>query len=556
MDAEAHLLTGRRLGGRYLVGARIGAGGMGAVYEAVQEDLRRRVAVKVLREDLAAAPAVVERFRREALAAAGLGHPHIVQVTDFHAATAADPAFLVMELLAGRSLHAAVRESFPPRIAPERLARIALQVLGALDAAHAAGIIHRDIKPDNVFLCDTDIGADLVKVLDFGIAKLHDDEMEEALPLTRAGTVLGTPSFMAPEQARGDRDVDARADIYGVGGCLFFAAAGRPPILVDGSRDFRVIAAAPTTPLGEIRADLDPAFCRIVDRALKKSRDVRFGSAAAMREALETWLKGEPVPELPPTVPTLREGEPLIAADARETPRLVTETSRRAPVQAPPAAQEPRETTLAAASSTMASPGTGKPSPTPPRRGRPVGIVLAAAGLLAAVVLGPRLLAGSESPRPADVERPLRTEPSVAPTPLVSVVVSAPAVPVPVPPTPSVLASAPARVAASAIASGAKGFGAFDERGVGASLVQTAEAAKLACSRLAGPRTQTFLVRFGHTGEVVQVTPTSHEALSPSQTCIEQQLRGVHILPWVGSSTGVTAASVTLQPLPGNGAFD
>src|SRR4051812_43286390 len=101
MDAEAPLLTGRLLAQRYLVGRRIGAGGMGAVYEAVQEDLRRRVAVKVLREDLAVTPAFVERFRREALAAAGLGHPHIVQVTDFHAATATDPAFLVMELLAG-----------------------------------------------------------------------------------------------------------------------------------------------------------------------------------------------------------------------------------------------------------------------------------------------------------------------------------------------------------------------------------------------------------------------------------------------------------------------
>jgi hypothetical protein len=165
---HASLPAGTVLGGRYRIVRLLGAGGMGSVYEAVQVDLGRRVAVKVLHstED----PTYLERFRREALAAAGLGQPNIVMVTDFQSPPG-EPPFLVMELLTGESLaHAIARAGTLP---PARVVTIAAQVLAALEAAHAKNIIHRDIKPDNVFLTQTPAAVDFVKLLDFGIAKLE-----------------------------------------------------------------------------------------------------------------------------------------------------------------------------------------------------------------------------------------------------------------------------------------------------------------------------------------------------------------------------------------------
>ena len=217
-------LSGTLLGGRYRLRSLLGRGGMGSVYAAVQEDLGRSVAVKILDPLLACDPGQLERFRREALASAALGHPNIVQVTDFSAPTNTQPPFLVMELLAGQSLGQLLdRESV---VAPQRIAFIASQLLSALGAAHAAGIVHRDIKPDNVFLVSTSAFHDLVKVLDFGIAKLATEE--GGARLTGTGAMLGTPAYMAPEQARG-AVVDHRADLYAVGATMYQALAGRLP---------------------------------------------------------------------------------------------------------------------------------------------------------------------------------------------------------------------------------------------------------------------------------------------------------------------------------------
>jgi serine/threonine-protein kinase len=544
-------LTGQRLG-RYLVGRRIGAGGFGAVYEGTQEDLRRPVAIKVLRADLAESPVLVERFRREALAAAGLGHAHIVQVTDFTAASGDDPPFLVMELLAGKSLHRSVEDTWPKKMPADRIARIGVQLLSALEAAHAAGIVHRDVKPDNVFLCDTSADADLVKVLDFGVAKLKEDKKaEDPEPLTKDGAVLGTPAYMASEQALG-LDVDGRADVYGAGGCLFFAATGRHPVLIGGRRDFGAIALGKAPALASLRPDLDPAFCAIVDRALQNDREARFASAAEMRSALRRWLGIEPdipstelaappvavAPTLSATSYTGQEEKPTKPAPAPDT--LV---ARQAPT--PPS-------TL---SSTLVSPE--ERAEPPPRRSR-AWIVAALAAAILAVAVGPRLLRPPVAPVAPISTQAASAAPSSAPSVQVADPPPAPppavvaSVPSAAPVAPSVAVAPPARPSASASAT-RRAFPPFNEQSVGQALANIAPSASRDCSSLEGPRVQTFLVHFVRaSGDVGYITTTSTDPPSPARACIEKHLRGLMILPWNGEpAEGVSAVTVRLQELPG-----
>jgi serine/threonine protein kinase len=291
-------LAGEVLGGRYRILRKIGSGGMGIVYEAEQLGLGRRVAVKVLHPSLAHDRESVGRMAREARAAAALGHPHIVEVTDFQTPEGGTP-FLVMALLKGESLRALLdRER---RLEPQRIARIALQLLAALDAAHAAGLIHRDVKPENVFLEKTSAAPDFVRLLDFGIAKPLARASATTEPLSRSGVVLGTPEYMAPEQARGE-DVDARADLYSVGVVMYEALAG------PGTHDEAMTANAPRAsaarlPLRSRRPDVDPALADMVHRALEEDRALRFPSAALMAAALESWMSAQAPRPLPSYVP-------------------------------------------------------------------------------------------------------------------------------------------------------------------------------------------------------------------------------------------------------------
>ena len=211
---------------RYQIVRALDRGGMGEVYEATQVQLARRVALKTIRADLASKPELLARFRREAESAAALGHPNIVQVTDFQA-NPGEPAFLVMEMLDGTTLAEVLERE--GRLEPARAAFIAVQLLSGLAAAHRAGIVHRDVKPGNVFLQSTSVMRDLVKVLDFGVAKLALDATSGANPMTRTGQVLGTLAYMAPEQAVSGAAVDGRTDVYGVGATLFHALSGVRP---------------------------------------------------------------------------------------------------------------------------------------------------------------------------------------------------------------------------------------------------------------------------------------------------------------------------------------
>ena len=267
--------NGRVVAGRYELGELLGAGGMAEVYLAHDRRLDRPVAVKLLGAGFAADPEQVERFRREAQAAAGLNHPNVVAIYDW--GQDGGGYYLVMEYVRGRNLKEVVRDGGP---LPEGQAlAIAADVAAALEAAHARGVVHRDVKPHNVMLDERG----RVKVGDFGIAQAAG-----GTTLTRTSSaVLGSAHYLSPEQARGER-VDARSDLYSLGALLFELLAGRPPYQGDAPL---VVAMqhvnAPTPSLRAVRADVSPATDALVARAMAKDPAARFPNAAAMRAALE-----------------------------------------------------------------------------------------------------------------------------------------------------------------------------------------------------------------------------------------------------------------------------
>jgi len=283
---DQHVWTGALLGGRYRVKGLIGSGGMGSVYEAEREDLAHmRVAIKVLHPSIGARADLVMRFRREAETVAAIDHPNIVRILDFQM-PAGEPAFLVMERLHGEPLGEALAKD--GRFAAERAALIASQVLSALSAAHASNIVHRDLKPDNVFLTSVSGLKDIVKLLDFGVAKLMNARNSEKL--TQTGSVLGTPAYMAPEQARG-ANVDHRSDLYGVGCMMYEALAGTPPFAAENYNAllFAIQNSVPV-PLEVLRPDLDPALVAVITRAMAKNPSERFQTTNAMESALALWV--------------------------------------------------------------------------------------------------------------------------------------------------------------------------------------------------------------------------------------------------------------------------
>jgi serine/threonine protein kinase len=282
-------MVGRVLRDRYQVLDLLGVGGMGAVYEAVQLDLGRRVAVKVLSD---VEPNAVARFHQEAIASAAMSHPHVVQVTDFVvAADGESPPFIVMEVLKGESLGILLKRE--GRLGIERAVRLAAQTLSGLAEAHRIGIVHRDVKPSNVFLVRMPHGTDHVKLLDFGIAKLLDGGGFR----TSTGVRVGTPAYMAPEQVRAGA-VDARTDIHAVGSILFEMIMGRRAFPQRGVPDIMTAVCNVNPPrLDELLPDVPRALADIVATALAKDPAHRFASADAMTAALSPWLtaSGRPV---------------------------------------------------------------------------------------------------------------------------------------------------------------------------------------------------------------------------------------------------------------------
>lgn len=268
--------------GQYALKRRLGEGGMGEVWLAEHRLLKRPCAVKFVRPELSADPRTAARFAREVQAVTGLTHFNTVRVYDYGRAD--DGSFYyVMEYLDGPTLETLVREAGP--LPPGRAVYLLRQLCGALAEAHAAGLVHRDIKPGNVIVAALGGQRDVAKLLDFGLVHDLSDSADDRL--TRAGMILGTPAYMPPEQAAGDVATDARGDVYSLGVVAFFALTGRPPF--QGKTAGQLLAAhrSETPPtLTEIRPDIPSDLAGVVARCLAKSPDERFVSAAALDRAL------------------------------------------------------------------------------------------------------------------------------------------------------------------------------------------------------------------------------------------------------------------------------
>ena len=281
IDARAPeaLPLGLLVAGRYRLKAVLGRGGMGTVYRAhdVRDDAA--VALKVLRPRHTSESAAAERFRREATLA-GMEHKHVAAAKRAGELPDGRP-FLAMELLTGETLGARLERT--GRLSTEDAVRIGAELLDGLAAAHERGIVHRDVKPANVFLAKTEAG-ETTKLLDFGVARPGG---KKQLALTKTGDVIGTPAYLSPEQATGLKDVDARVDIWAVGVLLYRMLAGRMPF---GGRNFtelvlRIVSEDPE-PLRKVAPEVSAELGAVVGRALAKQRDQRFSSAAEMRAAL------------------------------------------------------------------------------------------------------------------------------------------------------------------------------------------------------------------------------------------------------------------------------
>ena len=271
------------LGGRYAVGEMIGTGGMADVYVAQDERLARKVAVKILRSDLAKDPSFVARFRKEAFAAAGLNHPGIVAVYD----SGEDPApYIVMELISGHTLRELIHRG--ERIPLDRALEIGEGILAALEYSHERGIVHRDIKPANIMI--TDMGD--VKVMDFGIARAMDDF---GATLTSTWNIVGTAQYLSPEQAMGDT-ADARSDIYSTGCLLFEVLTGRPPFTGDTpvSIAYQHVSGELPKP-SSIQSTLPGDIDVLLSVALSKKPHDRYQSAGLMLDDLHRVRTGQAV---------------------------------------------------------------------------------------------------------------------------------------------------------------------------------------------------------------------------------------------------------------------
>ncbi|WP_437813382.1 protein kinase domain-containing protein [Sorangium sp. So ce1078] len=327
------------MNGRYTLTRLLGRGGMGAVYEAEDAEQGRRVAVKIMNAEIAHSRSALERFEREARAVSAIQTEHIVRVLDTGMDRETGAPFLVMELLRGEDLAQVLSRlgPLPPRLA----LRIVAQACVGLQQAHDAGVVHRDIKPANLFLAHREEGAGLiVKLLDFGVAKIKPahEPRRDTTGLTRSGSMLGTPRYMSPEQARGIKDIDHRTDIWALGIVLYHALAGRTPtedVEAFGDLIATLVADLPA-PVQEFAPWVAPEIAAIVDGALQYQPVARYPCASAMLDAIRSLLGDDPL--------SLDEGMlvPLSPPDRQAVaPRLELRAGRRALRRGSPAGAAP-----------------------------------------------------------------------------------------------------------------------------------------------------------------------------------------------------------------------
>jgi tRNA A-37 threonylcarbamoyl transferase component Bud32 len=328
-------VPGDVIGGKYRIVRLIGDGGMGTVYEAHHEFLETTVALKFLHSELAKRAGLGSRFLQEARVSARIRSPHVTHVTDVDQTADGSP-YLVMELLHGEPLQQAMDRR--GKLPVEQAIDFALQILSGLESAHAIGVVHRDLKPDNVFIVPA-TGGPLLKLIDFGIAKLRAST-EYQKGLTRAGVIMGTPEYMAPEQLFSAETVDHRADLYSLGVILFEMLSGRRP--ADGDDVETIVAAVVSGKVRRLAAlepSLNPGLVAVVERSLLPDREARFATALEMRLALAPFagalshagrLAANSEPVVHPPVPAI--------TPSQTGPSQVFEPGRAVPKTLPPEA--------------------------------------------------------------------------------------------------------------------------------------------------------------------------------------------------------------------------
>ena len=420
------------MAGRYRLERELGAGGMGEVYVAIQEPLGRQVALKLMRAGLKGSSA--QRFEREAKSLAAITHPNIVTLFDY-GRTDDGELFMVMELLPGMTLRAHVARR--GRLAPAEALPIVVDICRALEATHRGGIVHRDLKPENVMLVDVGGGATIVKVLDFGIARLHDVPDGDAR-LTQTGHLVGTPGYMAPETVLEGVLDDPRSDLYAVGVILWEMLTNHP--LFQALTPIALVMKHALEPPPTLTATLSlttpphPALEELLARLLHKDRLQRFPSASAVidaiaalpREALapiDGGVAAGPVP-----IVNIDPSAPTISQTRAPFPTPATPTASSAPSRSSSVLSSSMPSTPLLASPTMS---------TPAPRQVPMVVAALLGSLVVVVVAGALLLL---RPRETPVPVVLPTPPALAPAPppvaapvVTAVVVSVP-VPVPVEP--------------------------------------------------------------------------------------------------------------------------
>ena len=398
---------GEVVGEKYRLVRLLGEGGMGTVYEARHDVIGRRFAVKFLHAELASHPEILARFRREAQAAGSLENENIAAVTDFGTSPDGAP-YIVMEFWEGQDLAKVLAQTGPRPV--QRAAHILIQVCRGLFAAHGRGIVHRDLKPENLLLQTRGDGGDLVKILDFGIAKLKSTEHRPEAA-TRTGITLGTPYYMPPEQARGQKELDERADIYALGVILFELLSGQKP---HNGENYNAILysilmqAAPR--IETYRPDLPPELAALVHRAMAADAKERPQSVSELAEALAPFTGRSITP--PPT------------------------TGPGSTVFLPQGPQQRSASTRAPVALTPPTPSAYNPPPPPSRTGLWVALGVGLMSILGATVF---FLRGGPTPDPAAAATTHLPAPTpVAPPPAAPVVTPTPEIaPTPALPTAS-----------------------------------------------------------------------------------------------------------------------
>ncbi|MEB2312466.1 MAG: protein kinase [Sorangiineae bacterium] len=325
--ADDPSLVGRVLAGRYRLEHQLGGGGMGSIWRAEHLVLCAPVAVKLLDPEIANDDDAIARFNREAQAAAALRSPHVVQILDYGVDEGAP--FMVMELLEGESL--ATRLKRVGRLSPAETSRIITHVARAVGRAHDAGVVHRDLKPENVFLVRNE-DAEIAKVLDFGVAKIDAGKMDGS-NMTRTGSLLGTPFYMSPEQAQGNKEVDHRSDLWALGVIAYECLTGARPFDSTALGDLVLAICIRDIPVPSEVAVVPPGFDAWWRRAVARDPALRFQSARELSDALRDALGGD----ARDAIDTLSEVAPSLVApaeDARpakpDAPTVVAETLERA----------------------------------------------------------------------------------------------------------------------------------------------------------------------------------------------------------------------------------